>query len=43
MVAKFSSLLGMGARGAALIRRLAALQEMIMCSDGRELLLHGQT
>lgn len=43
MVAKFSSLLGMGSRGAALIRGLAALQEMIMCSDGRGLLLHGHT
>lgn len=41
MVAKFSSSLGTGSRGAALIRGLAALQEMIMCSDGRELLLHG--
>lgn len=43
MVAKFSSLLGMGSRGAALIRGLAALQEVIMCSDGRELLLRGYT
>lgn len=43
MVAKFSSLLGMGSRGAALIRGLAALQEVIMCSDERELLLHGHT
>lgn len=43
MVAKFSSLLGMGSRRAALIRGLAALQEIIMCSDGRELLLHGHT
>lgn len=43
MVAEFSSLLGMGSRGAALIQGLAALQEAIMCSDGRELLLHGHT
>lgn len=43
MVAKFNGLLGLGSRGAALIRGLAALQERIVCSDGRELLLRGHT